>query len=251
MPCRRFLSPRLALAAGHLIFAAATAVPAAAGTPAPDPQQAPLPAAGRPVHTYSIVARDARTGELGVAVQSHWFSVGPIVPWAESGVGAVATQSLVEVSYGPLGLERMRAGASAPEALAALVAADTNAAVRQVAMVDAKGRVAAHTGDRCIAFAGDTDRRGVLGAGKSHGERARLAGDGRRVREGRGGPRGAHARRARCRRDRRRRHPRQAVGRDAHRAGHAERPAVGGSPLRSAGRRSSRSRSPSSGGSWS
>src|SRR5688572_1205291 len=114
------------------------------------------PALGRPVHTYSIVARDARTGELGVAVQSHWFSVGPIVPWAESGVGAVATQSLVEVSYGPLGLERMRAGASAPEALAALVAADTNAAVRQVAMVDAKGRVGTHTGDRCIAFAGHT-----------------------------------------------------------------------------------------------
>jgi len=115
---------------------------------------AAAPAGERPVHTYSIVARDPATGELGVAVQSHWFSVGPIVPWAESGVGAVATQSLVEVSYGPLGLDLMRAGRSAPEALRGLVAADSNAAVRQVAMIDARGRVAAHTGERCIAFAG-------------------------------------------------------------------------------------------------
>lgn len=111
-------------------------------------------AAERPVHTYSIAARDPATGELGVAVQSHWFSVGPIVPWAEAGVGAVATQSLVDPAYGPLGLELMRAGKSAPEALRALVAGDSNAAVRQVAMVDAAGRVAAHTGERCIAFAG-------------------------------------------------------------------------------------------------
>lgn len=108
----------------------------------------------RPVDTYSIVARDPDTGDIGVAVQSHWFSVGPVVPWAESGVGAVATQSLVEISYGPLGLELMRAGKSAGEALAALVAADSLAAVRQVAIIDAAGRVAAHTGDRCIAHAG-------------------------------------------------------------------------------------------------
>jgi uncharacterized Ntn-hydrolase superfamily protein len=106
------------------------------------------------VHTYSIVARDSGTGEIGVAVQSHWFSVGPVVPWAEAGVGAVATQSLVEISYGPLGLELMRAGKSAPEALAALVAADSSEAVRQVAIIDASGRVAAHTGARCIAHAG-------------------------------------------------------------------------------------------------
>ena len=114
------------------------------------------PTGRRPVHTFSIVARDPATGELGVAVQSHWFSVGPVVPWAEAGVGAIATQSLVEISYGPLGLELMRTGRSAPEALRALVAADSSAAVRQVAMVDAKGRVAVHTGERCIAFAGDS-----------------------------------------------------------------------------------------------
>src|SRR3954470_11454772 len=68
----------------------------------------------RPVHTFSIVARDPATGELGVAVQSHWFSVGPIVPWAEAGVGAVATQSLVLVDYGPNGLAIMRQGLSGP-----------------------------------------------------------------------------------------------------------------------------------------
>lgn len=108
----------------------------------------------RPVHTYSIVARDSETGQLGVAVQSHWFSVGPIVPWAEAGVGAVATQSFVEVSYGPLGLDLMRAGKTAPEALKALIAADANEAVRQVAVVDARGNVAAHTGAKAIAEAG-------------------------------------------------------------------------------------------------
>ena len=108
----------------------------------------------RPVHTYSIVARDPKTGELGVAVQSHWFSVGALVPWAEAGVGAVATQSLVDPSYGPLGLELMRAGRAAPDALAGLVAADAGREVRQVAMIDAQGRVAAHTGNQCIAAAG-------------------------------------------------------------------------------------------------
>src|SRR6185503_3735161 len=78
----------------------------------------------RPVATYSIVARDAKTGELGVAVQSHWFSVGSVVPWAEAGVGAVATQSFVEPSYGPLGLEAMRKGAPAERALKELLAAE-------------------------------------------------------------------------------------------------------------------------------
>ena len=108
----------------------------------------------RPAHTYSIVARDPATGELGVAVQSHWFSVGTLVTWAEAGVGAVATQSFVEVSYGPLGLELMRAGKSAPAALKALLAADDGREVRQVAMIDAHGGVAAHTGSKCIAAAG-------------------------------------------------------------------------------------------------
>ncbi len=108
----------------------------------------------RPLHTYSIVARDAETGQLGVAVQSHWYSVGPVVPWAAAGVGAVATQSLVDISYGPLGLELMRAGRSASQALTALLAADTLAAIRQVAMVDVSGEVAVHTGGRCIAAAG-------------------------------------------------------------------------------------------------
>jgi uncharacterized Ntn-hydrolase superfamily protein len=108
----------------------------------------------RPVHTYSIVARDPATGEMGAAVQSHWFSVGSLVPWAESGVGAVATQSFVEASYGPLGLALMRAGKSAPEALAALLAADSGREVRQVGFVDARGGVATHTGKLCIPAAG-------------------------------------------------------------------------------------------------
>jgi uncharacterized Ntn-hydrolase superfamily protein len=105
-------------------------------------------------HTYSIVARDPQTGHLGVAVQSHWFAVGGLVCWAEAGVGAVATQSVVKVDYGPLGLARMRAGLSAPQTLSELVAADNGRELRQVAMVDAQNAVAAHTGTRCIAEAG-------------------------------------------------------------------------------------------------
>lgn len=105
-------------------------------------------------HTFSIVARDAKTGELGVAVQSHWFSVGSIVTWAEAGVGAIATQSFVDPGYGPRGLELLRRGVSAPEALAQLVAADAQKDVRQVAIIDAQGRVAAHTGTKAIAAAG-------------------------------------------------------------------------------------------------
>jgi len=108
----------------------------------------------RPVATYSIVARDSTTGQMGVAVQSHWFSVGPIVPWAEAGVGAVATQSFVDPSYGILGLEMMRTGRSAAETLAGLLAADPGKAVRQVAMVDSRGGVAAHTGRKAIFAAG-------------------------------------------------------------------------------------------------
>lgn len=105
-------------------------------------------------HTFSIVARDPENGRMGVAVQSHWFSVGSAVSWAEAGVGAVATQALVEVSHGPLGLDLMRGGRSATEVLRALLAADEGRAVRQVAIVDADGEVAVHTGERCIADAG-------------------------------------------------------------------------------------------------
>jgi uncharacterized Ntn-hydrolase superfamily protein len=105
-------------------------------------------------HTFSIVARDLQTGELGVAVQSHYFSVGPVVPWAEAGVGAVATQSLVRVDYGPNGLDLMRAGLTARQALDSLLRADAHHEGRQVAMVDAKGGVAAWTGPACIPDAG-------------------------------------------------------------------------------------------------
>lgn len=108
----------------------------------------------RPVHTYSIVARDNATGQLGVAVQSHYFSVGSTVTWAEAGVGAIATQSFVEPAYGPRGLELMRSGLSAGDALRALIVVDEREDVRQVAFVDANGGVSAHTGSKCIASAG-------------------------------------------------------------------------------------------------
>ena len=107
-----------------------------------------------PVHTYSIVAFDQETGELGVAVQSHWFSVGFLVPWTKAGVGAVATQSFVKVDYGPHGLKLMEEGMSADAALQKLVSEDEGEAVRQVAMIDVKGNVAAHTGSKCIYAAG-------------------------------------------------------------------------------------------------
>lgn len=105
-------------------------------------------------HTYSIVARDPETGQLGAAVQSHWFSVGSLVIWLEAGVGAVATQAMVEVSHGPLGLEMLRAGKPADLTLAALLASDDGRELRQVALVDSAGNVAAHTGRRCIQAAG-------------------------------------------------------------------------------------------------
>jgi len=108
----------------------------------------------RPVHTFSIVARDPATGELGVAVQSHWFSVGSIVTWAEAGVGAVATQSFVDPSYGKNGLDLIRAGKSAPATLKELLAKDEGREVRQVAMIDSQGRVDAWTGKNDIQAAG-------------------------------------------------------------------------------------------------
>jgi uncharacterized Ntn-hydrolase superfamily protein len=111
--------------------------------------------------TYSIIARDDRSGELGVAVQSHYFGVGSLVTWAEAGVGAIATQSVAEPAYGSRGLELMRAGASAPEALHRLLAEDRQERVRQVAFIDRHGRVAAHTGARCIREAGHRVADGV------------------------------------------------------------------------------------------
>jgi uncharacterized Ntn-hydrolase superfamily protein len=106
------------------------------------------------MHTFSIVARDPRSGEMGVAVQSHWFSVGTLCPWAEAGAGAIATQSFVNVSFGPRGLALLREGGSAGEVLEALLAADEGREVRQVAIVDARGEVAAHTGRKCVPQAG-------------------------------------------------------------------------------------------------
>ncbi len=115
---------------------------------------------GRPVATYSIVAMDSAAGEIGVAVQSHWFSVGPIVAWGKAGIGVVATQSFVDISYGALGLELMEGGKTAEEALNALIETDEHSEVRQVAMLDVQGNVAAHTGSSCIPEAGDLQGTG-------------------------------------------------------------------------------------------
>ncbi len=106
-------------------------------------------------HTFSIVARDPETGEMGVAVQSHWFSVGSIVSWAEAGVGAIATQSLVNVSFGPNGLELLKQGMTAQQVLDKLVSEDDGRDFRQLAIVDAKGNVASYTGSKCIPEAGN------------------------------------------------------------------------------------------------
>jgi uncharacterized Ntn-hydrolase superfamily protein len=104
--------------------------------------------------TYSIVARDPATGDLGVAVQTCWFSVGALVPWAVAGVGAVATQAMVEVAYGPRCLEKLEAGLDAAAALDEVRGGDEGSSVRQVAVVDASGAAAAFTGAQCIAYAG-------------------------------------------------------------------------------------------------
>ena len=155
LPCARSSASSSVLIAA-LLFAACQN--RNTGEPAepvePDTLEPETVDARRPVATYSIVARDPATGELGVAVQSHWFSVGSVVSWAEAGVGAVATQSFIDPSYGSLGLALMRAGRSAPQALAGLVAADDHPEVRQVAMIDSEGRVAAHTGEKAILAAG-------------------------------------------------------------------------------------------------
>ncbi len=105
-------------------------------------------------HTFSIVARDTITGEMGVAVQSHWFSVGTVVSWAEAGVGAVATQSFANKSFGLRGLEMLRKGSTAQQTLDSLLKDDEAREVRQVAIVDNKGNIATHTGKNCIDYAG-------------------------------------------------------------------------------------------------
>ncbi len=110
--------------------------------------------------TYSIVARDAFTGELGVAVQSHWFGVGAVVAWARAGVGAAATQSIAETAHGPGMLDRLTEGHDAAGAIAAVLNSDELAAYRQLGLVDATGKVAAHTGQGCIAHAGDIQGEG-------------------------------------------------------------------------------------------
>lgn len=116
----------------------------------------------RLAHTYSIVAIDPETGDMGVAVQSHWFSVGSVVTWGEAGVGVVATQSLVNASFGPKGLELMRGGRSPKAAVAKLISTDEGRDFRQLALLDSQGRAAAYTGSKCIQCAGQ-----VVGDGYS------------------------------------------------------------------------------------
>ncbi len=105
-------------------------------------------------HTYSIVARDSVTGEMGVAVQSHWFSVGSIVAWGEAGVGVVATQSFVNPSFGPRGLDFLKKGMTAQEVVELLISTDEGREMRQLAIVDSKGNSFAYTGSKCIYEAG-------------------------------------------------------------------------------------------------
>jgi hypothetical protein len=149
--------------------------------------------------TYSIVARDPETGELGVAVQSRAFGTSRVVPWALAGVGAVATQAFGERSYGPLGLELMAAGASPEDALAGLLEADERRDSRQVASLAAVGRGAIHTGATCIPKAGHLAGDCVLAQGNMLASR-RLARDGRGIRRRFGDARRATPRRARRRR---------------------------------------------------
>jgi len=134
---------------------------------------APIPVSGDPLaHTYSIVARDPKTGEMGAAVQSHWFQAATDVLWVEAGVGAVATQSFVDPRYGLRGLESLRQGKLAPDVLRQLVEADPGRDTRQVAMVDSQGHVATHTGTGCIEAAGHQ-------AGNQYSVQANLMANGR------------------------------------------------------------------------
>ena len=183
--------------------------------------------------TYSIVALDPATGELGVAVQSHWFSVGPLCAWARAGVGAVATQSVVEPAYGPNALDRLADGVGAQQALGELLAADPLAAVRQVAVIDVARRVSASTpAPDCIAARRPRDRRALELPGQHDGPRHRPGGDVGGVRERAGVAPGAAAGGARRRRGRGRRRARAPVGGDGRRARRGRAVAADGRPAR-------------------
>lgn len=144
---------RWALASGALLLVAAWS---AGGATSPERAPAPRPAnaSDSPVATFSIVGYDPETGDLGIAVESKFFGVGAVVPWARAGVGAVATQSYANTTYGPRGLELLAAGAGAQEAVDTLVGDDDGRAQRQLGIVDAAGRAASYTGDACLAWAG-------------------------------------------------------------------------------------------------
>ncbi len=135
----------------HSLLLVLLLVPVGAGSAGDRPSLLP------PVSTFSIVAIDPATGDLGVAVASRYFSVGSVVPWAEAGVGAVATQANVNVGYGPQALRLLEQGLSARQVLERLLADDhfPGKDGRQVAIVDAHGNVAAYTGPHAPAWAGD------------------------------------------------------------------------------------------------
>jgi uncharacterized Ntn-hydrolase superfamily protein len=117
------------------------------------------------VATFSIVARDKKNGDLGVAVASKFLGAGAVVPWARAGAGAVATQALANMSFGPRGLALLEAGTSAEDALRALLADDPEREHRQAGIVDARGRAAAHTGSECLKYAGHTVGDGFAAQG--------------------------------------------------------------------------------------
>jgi uncharacterized Ntn-hydrolase superfamily protein len=104
--------------------------------------------------TYSILGRDRATGQMGLATQSQAFAVGSSVPWSEPGYGVIATQSVAEPAYGELGLDLLRGGLPAPQALAALLGIDPHPERRQLAMIDGAGRIEVHTGEGCVPAAG-------------------------------------------------------------------------------------------------
>ncbi len=129
--------------------------------------------------TYSIVARDPANGQLGVAAQSCYFALGAVLPWARAGVGAVATQSMVDPAYGPRCLDLLAAGAGAADALDQVRAADEGRELRQVGVLDASGAVASFTGSLCIDHVGHAEGDGLLGPGQHDGRARGVRGDGR------------------------------------------------------------------------